>query len=85
MKKPRQRADIPPRNKDNNKRRLSINVTDEEVATLLNTVTYKGSPKHKRTGACGRFREPSLGSMKRWRSRMQWRPPEAGRWRQDFH
>ena len=48
MKKPPKRSDIPPRNSDNNKRRLAPAVTDEVVTTLLGSVTYKGSAKHKR-------------------------------------
>jgi len=48
MKKPTKRSDVPPRNKDNNKRRLGNDITPEVVGELLKTVTYKGSPKHKR-------------------------------------
>src|SRR4051794_32946913 len=47
MRKPAKRTDIPPRNNDNNKRRLSKTVTDEDVAALA-AITYGGSPKHKR-------------------------------------
>jgi hypothetical protein len=39
---------MPPRNADNNKRRLDANVSPDRIAQLGATVTYKGSPKHKR-------------------------------------
>jgi hypothetical protein len=48
MRKPPRRLDIPPRNKDNNKRRLWRDIPPSVVGELLETVTYKGSPKHKR-------------------------------------
>lgn len=48
MKKPSIRPDIPPRLRDNNKRRLSELVSAEEIESLLASVTYEGSPKHKR-------------------------------------
>ena len=51
MKKPKPRTDIPPRNKNNNKRKLAEVVSDEVVATLLTTAHYKGSSKHKRNPA----------------------------------
>ena len=47
MKKPPKRADIPPRNSDNRKRGLAEAVSDDEVATLIDSVSYVGSPKHK--------------------------------------
>jgi hypothetical protein len=48
VRKPPKRSDIPPRNSDNNKRRLDAIVTPARIAQLLATVNYKGSPKHKR-------------------------------------
>jgi len=48
MKKPPKRTEIPPRNKDNDKRKLATVVTDAEIAAFLAAVTYEGSPKHKR-------------------------------------
>ena len=48
MKKPPKRSDIPPRNSDNNKRRLAPEVSPDRIAKLRGTVNYKGSAKHKR-------------------------------------
>jgi hypothetical protein len=48
MKKPVRRTDIPPRNSDNNKRRLAADVTPAVIERLIATVNYEGSPKHKR-------------------------------------
>jgi len=48
MRKPAKRTDIPARNRDNNKRRLAAEVMPAEIAGLIATVTYEGSPKHKR-------------------------------------
>lgn len=51
LRKPPRRTDIPPRNTDNNKRRLDAEVLPDRIALLRATVTYRGSPKHKRTPA----------------------------------
>jgi len=51
MRKPRKRSEIPPRNADNNKRRLAPEVPPDRIAELLGSVNYKGSPKHKRNPA----------------------------------
>jgi hypothetical protein len=48
VRKPPRRPDIPPRNADNDKRRLDAEVSPDRVARLRATVTYKGSPRHKR-------------------------------------
>jgi len=48
MRPPVRRAEIPPRNRDNNKRRLSLAVSPEQIQELVATVQYEGSPKHKR-------------------------------------
>lgn len=48
MKKPPKRSDIPPRHGDNNKRRLALGVSADEIAVLIASVNYGGSPKHKR-------------------------------------
>jgi hypothetical protein len=48
VKKPPRRPDIPSRNSDNNKRRLSQDTEAHDIGELLRKVRYKGSPKHKR-------------------------------------
>jgi hypothetical protein len=48
VRKPPERSDIPPRNADNDKRRLAPEIPPHRIAELLGTVNYKGSPKHKR-------------------------------------
>jgi hypothetical protein len=48
MSKPRKRSNIPPRNSDNNKRRLAPEVLPDRIAVLRETVHYEGSPKHKK-------------------------------------
>lgn len=52
MKKPSKRPELPPRNADNNKRRLDPALPlPGRIAELLATVRYQGSPKHKRNAA----------------------------------
>jgi len=48
VKRPLKRSELPPRNADNNKRKLAREVPPERIAELRKTVNYKGSPKHKR-------------------------------------
>jgi len=48
VKKPPKRSDIPPRNSDNDKRRLAESVSNAEIEKLVKIVSYRGSPKHKR-------------------------------------
>lgn len=47
-KKPGKRSDIPPRDSDNDNRRLQDNVDQNSLATLKTTINYAGHPKHKR-------------------------------------
>lgn len=51
MRKPPSRTEIPPRNRDNNKRRLEKEVPPALVVELRKKVSYRGSPKHKRNPA----------------------------------
>ena len=51
MRKPPKRPVIPPRNSDNNKRKLAPDAPPKRIAELLKIVHYKGSPKHKRNPA----------------------------------
>src|SRR5437868_2566543 len=48
VRKPPKRPGIPPRNADNNKRKLDAVVSPERITRLQATVTYNGSSKHKR-------------------------------------
>jgi hypothetical protein len=48
VKKPLKRPDIPPRSRDNDKRRLVKDVSSSQIAELRESVKYGGSPKHKR-------------------------------------
>lgn len=48
MRKPPKRSDTPPRKSDNAKRRLAPEVSQDTIAELLGSVSYQGSPKHKR-------------------------------------
>lgn len=60
MRKPPSRTEIPPRNRDNNKRRLEKEVQPAIVALLREKVSYGGSPKHKRNPTIFGL-EPFLG------------------------
>jgi hypothetical protein len=51
VKRPLKRSELPPRNADNNKRKLAREVSHERIAELRETVNYKGSAKHKRNPA----------------------------------
>jgi hypothetical protein len=51
VKKPQKRTDIPSRSQDNNKRHLFEVVDPQLIRDLMGSVTYKGSPKHKRNPA----------------------------------
>lgn len=60
MKKPPERTDIPPRNQDNNKRRLEKDVSSKAIAELDAKAFYRGSSKHKRNPSIFSL-EPFLG------------------------
>src|ERR1700730_19028442 len=47
MKKPTIRANLPPRNSDNMKRRLDISILAVEARARYGTAIYKGSSKHE--------------------------------------
>ena len=48
MRKPSKRPGLPPRRSENTKRRLLQAPSNILIANMSNSVTYKGSPKHKR-------------------------------------
>lgn len=61
MKSPGTRSDLPPRQSNNNKRRLLKNPSQDYIAHLQENVTYEGSPKHKQNPRLYGL-EPFLGS-----------------------